>query len=108
MLGAAFPILEANPLKTNSAILDLTKIDPYEQLFLSAQSGFHMLDLEIIELLTPAFFQKTDSRISASNSSHLFSARPFLSRIDPQEKLYLRAQGWFPNLDLEIIQLLTP
>ena len=38
----------------------------------------------------------------------LIQARPFLAKMDPPEQLLLRVQGWFPNLDLEIIELLTP
>ena len=102
------PILEANSRYLNPAILELTKIDPCQQFFLRSQDRFHMLDLEIIDLLSLVFFQRTDFRISASNSSHPFSARPFLSKIDPQKQVCLRAQGQFPNQDLQIIELLTP
>ena len=35
-------------------------------------------------------------------------ARLYLTEIGPEEQLYLRAQVCFPNVDLEIIELLTP
>ena len=97
-------------------------MDPPEQVCLRAQDRFPNADLEIIDLIAGAILAAwlkselppsswqilgANNSISSSNSSHLIWEGSFLPKMDPPEQLCLRAQGRFPNADLEIIKLLA-